>query len=454
MDNPQYAKFKRCQEWYCIDPDFRARMEDDPRQALASLGFGEALDAVPVRRAIRWILFRERGEDDPLKNPYVLAAQQREPLLLAHLQRCHSREGYGSEKLFAYELAAQARCRMESRLVRQNQFIYYYPFAMELSKGCSVQCSFCGFAAEPHQGDFRYTPENRDLFRGVIQRSFGYFGPILGCCPPYFATEPFDNPDYEKFMADFRQITGLLPQTTTAVANRAPQRLRDWMAAVGPQGLEEHAAVRISIRSLGQFKKIAALFTPEELVNVELVANNPESLHRYSDSGRAAHHQVGSRAASRYSICCLSGMKVNFVERSVTFLEPELPDERYPLGYSVKEVRHFKTVEEFSKILEDFDRLYVHARLPRELPLYFNQNVTIRDSEDVYLFLGDGCGYRIGKNPFTRKIVEGIPENRSFAEIISRFSVTPEDSQRLYAAFQELFARGYLRAGKPITPQH
>ena len=37
MDNPQYAKFKRCQEWYCIDPDFRARMEDDPRQALASL---------------------------------------------------------------------------------------------------------------------------------------------------------------------------------------------------------------------------------------------------------------------------------------------------------------------------------------------------------------------------------------------------------------------------------
>lgn len=454
MDKSEYGKFKRCLEWYCIDPDFRSRMDGDPAEAVASLGFGDALVGSLVHRAIHWIAYREKGEDDPLKNPYVLAALARERCLKDHLDRYHSREGFASEKLHAYEQATRARCRMESRLVRQNQHIYYYPFGMELSKGCSVQCSFCGFAAEPHQGDFRYTEENRALFRSVIRIAYEYFGPILGCCPPYFATEPFDNPDYERFMTDFREITGLLPQTTTAIANRDPQRLRAWMETLGPYPLEHHAALRLSIRSLGQFHKIAALYSPEELADVELVANNLQSIHRYSDSGRAAGHQEGSRTASRYSICCLSGVKVNFVEKSVMFLEPELPDEHHPLGYRVKEVRSFRDGESFAAILRDYDRLYFCHQLPWELPLYFNQNVNIQESEGVYLFLGDGCGYRIGKNRFTQEIVEGIRENRSFSEIVSWFPITSEDSQRLYAAFQELFARGYLRAGKPIAPHH
>ena len=445
MEQREYALYKRCLEWYCIDPDFRALMDESPRRAVEKLGYGQSLNGEQAYRAIRWTVFREPWGQAPDDNPYLQAVLAREQLLRSHLMRCHSREGFASEHLYSYEQMTRNRCRMESRLVRRNDYVFYFPFCIELSKGCSVQCSFCGLSAEPHRGDFLYTEENRGLFRSVVQAAYRHFGSILGCCPLYFATEPFDNPDYERFMVDFRQITGLLPQTTTAIANRDPQRLRRWMEIIGPQALQEHAALRISIRSVEQFHKIAALYSPEELASVELVANNPQSIHRYSASGRAMDAPYGSRTAAHYSICCISGIRVNLVERSVSFLEPEVPSQAYPLGYHLRQVRTFRDAGEFALILEEFDRLYFQSRMPRELPLRFNANITLREEGGTYLFLGDGCGYRIGKNQFTQEIVAGIRENQCFSQIISRFPITAGDVQRLYDAFEALYIRGYIQ---------
>lgn len=448
MEQTDYARYKRCYEWYCVDPDFRAQMDESPRRAVEALGYEDTPNPEQALAAIRWTLFRDPADGDPQLNPYIRAGAARQQRIYQHLSHYHSREGFASAHLYDYEQIIRSRCRMENRLIRQNDFIYYYPMCIELSKGCSVQCSFCGLSAERHQGDFRYTEENRALFRSVVRAAYRHLGPILGCCPLYFATEPFDNPDYERFMVDFRQITGLLPQTTTAIANRDPQRLRRWMETIGPQALQEHAALRLSIRSLEQFHKIAALYTPQELEFVELVANNPQSIHRYSASGRAMEDAQGDRSGAQYSICCLSGLRVNLVERSVSFLEPEVPSGDYPLGYALKQVRTFRDAEEFVRILEEFDGLYFRSQLPREQPLRFNANITLREEGGAFLFLGDGCGYRIGKNHFTQEIVAGIRLNHSFDQIISRLPVSEADGQRLYAAFHELYLRGYLQAGK------
>ena len=447
MDRSEQAQFKRCMEYYCADPDFRSLMDSDPGKAVASIGL-EQLNARCALQAIRGIMYREGDPDDLRINPYVRASAEHEKQAADYLAGFRKPTGRASDKVLRFESNTWERCCTESSLIRRNSHVMYVPFAFELSKGCSVQCPFCGFAAERHTADFRYTEENAALFRAIIRLASEYAGAAAACCPLYFATEPFDNPDYERFMLDFREITGSFPQTTTAVAERFPERLRGWMKQAGDQAIREHAALRISIRTLSQFRKIAAIYSPEELLGVELLPNNPESVHPCSASGRAAEGKArtGSRNAMRYSICCVAGMKVNLVDRTVEFIEPELPDDRYPLGYSVRERRGFSGAEEFAGILRDFDRCYVHDSMPRSLQLRFNHSVDFSAEGDEWRFTGDGCGYRIGKNIFTTAVVEGIKAHRSFTDSLVLFSLTTENGQKLYEAFNKLYVRGYIRS--------
>lgn len=446
MSSNALPKFKRCMEWYSADPEFRALIEQAPDAAMRQLGFENELDGSQVLEAIRWMIFRKDPADPA--NPWIAGITAHQKPIIEHVKAMHTAECFADQRLWQHEENARARCAMESQAIRNQGAILYYPFAFELSKGCSVQCSFCGFAAEPHQCDFAFNDENAALFREVITAARELAGSILSCCPLYFATEPFDNPDYEKFMRVFREVTGGIPQTTTAVANRIPDRIRGWMQQAGPHHMYEHAALRFSIRSLAQFRKIAAAYTPEELMHVELLANNPESIHRCSDSGRASRNAAREDARNmvRYSICCISGFRVNMVERTVAFLEPELPDEEFPLGYRVRDIRRFENAEEFRRILKEFDARFIHSRLPRELPLFFNKNIRIQEESSRFVFVGDRTGYQIGRNLFTEAVVTGIRSNRSFDEILKPLSLSAGDQERLYEAFQALFQRGYLRA--------
>lgn len=446
MNSNALPKFKRCMEWYAADPAFRALMERAPQEAIRQLGFEEALEGAQVLEAIQWLQFHKTPGDPG--NPWIVGMNAHHKAIFDHIEASHGMDCFASETLWQYEENTRNRCRMEFHALRENAGIYYYPFAFELSKGCSVQCPFCGLAAEQHQGDFAFTPENEALFQGVVTAAKEFAGSILSSCPLYFATEPFDNPDYEKFMTVYREITGGVPQTTTAIANRFPDRIRSWMHAVGPQAMHERAALRISIRSLAQFRKITAAYTPEELMDVELLANNPESIHRCSDSGRASRGSVRTAESSmaHYSICCVSGFRVNLVERTAAFLEPEIPDEEFPLGYRIREIQHFETPEDFRKILAQFGERYVHDRLPRVLPLFFNKNIRIQEERDRFVFLGDRTGYQIGRNLFTEAVITGIRSHRCFEDILQPLSLNAEGQERLYEAFNALFVRGYLRA--------
>ena len=444
MDRNELARFKRCMEFYCADPAFRTAMDGDPDRAVASLGFHDFPGRI-VYDAIRQIVFRDAAGGSAAGNPFVRAVGERQKRIADYYDRFQTPSGYVSQELYSYETVTRERCRTESSLIRQNEYVYYYPFALELSRGCSVQCPFCGFAAGKHEGDFRRTGENAALFRMIIEAAYGRIGPVLGCCPMYFATEPFDNPDYEMFMRDFLDITGNLPQTTTAVAELDPGRLRSWMAFLSERGLSERAALRISVRTLGQFHRIMDVFSPEELEDVELLINNPQSVHRLSASGRVLNGGMNSRQKARYSICCIAGVRVNLVDRAVQFIEPELPDQAHPYGYSVLDERPFSDAVGFARILDDFGRLYVRGRMPTDQPLCFNANIAVSEEPDTWLFLGDGCGYRIARNILTTAAVNGIRSGMGFSGAVSRFVLMREDMDRLYGAFNELFVRGYIR---------
>lgn len=81
-------------------------------------------------------------------------------------------------------------------------------------------CWFCGVGAEKLTGWSHYIPENAKLWQDTLDVCRDVIGDTVcnGFC--YWASDPLDNPDYPKFIEDFRNTYGRYPQTTTAIPLR------------------------------------------------------------------------------------------------------------------------------------------------------------------------------------------------------------------------------------------
>ena len=444
MDKREYACFKRCLEWYQAAPQYRLDMERAPEFAVKILGFDTLLDAKKVREAIRQIVMGiPIGQ--PSENPYIQAYSEHFARVGAFVKQSHARSRFATEQLCRFADTSRNRCRMESRAMRSHDNVYYYPLCFELSSGCRVQCKFCGLAAKPFSGNFLYTEENRALWRSILQISKEAIGEILQTSICYFATEPMDNPDYERFMLDHREITGGFSQITTALADRHANRLRTWMQILGEETMQRTSPLRFSICSLAQFFRIVNQFSPEELAYVELLPNNPESLLRYADSGKVDSETYAPDKCMQYSISCIAGLRVNMVERTIAFIEPELPDAEFPLGYRQREIRTFTDAESYTSALYELLDRYAIGTLPRERPLCFNKNIRMEEADGALFFRGDGCYYRLAAQEMLIRAVAAIHGGATFSEIAAELTLNPSAAENLYTDLNKLFVRGYLR---------
>jgi len=442
MNNTEYAHFKRALDFYRVDPDFRQDIQEDPSGAVKSLGLSFE-DPELVRQGITAISVK-CGPDEET-NPYAIEFNRRNSTVSAYVAHIHRREAFSCNEFFRFADTVRNRCRMESQLIRLHGNIRYFPLCFELSIGCTVQCPFCGLNASHWRENFLYTPDNAALWRAVLESAVDLLGPIAGSSPCYLATEPLDNPDYERFLADFFRITGQVPQTTTAVADRDIERLRSLMRWIGEDRLREQASLRLSIRTKNQFFRIAEAFYPEELADVELLPNNPESSSRYADAGRARNCHTGKKANYPYSICCVAGVRVNMAEHSLHFLEPEIPNDDFPLGIRMREKLLFTDAMDFRKKLAYLMEKWAVGLLPVDRPLMLNQNCTVKQEEHAILFLGDRIGYRIVSNDFTRQTLQLLNGGRSLKQIQSALQLSAAWEDDYYSLMNQLFIRGYLR---------
>lgn len=423
-----YSSFLRCLNRYSADPAYRN----------ISDSWDDGEDA-EIRRAIRAVLFAEK--DPP--NPYFEEFLRRQNTVSQFIESHRRRDCFASETLYRYEENEKRRAGTECARIRSHRFISYYPAAFELSDGCSVQCPFCGFAAAPHRSDFLYTEENARLFSDVVSCCRRLLGPVSGLCPLYFATEPFDNPDYVRFLAEYTRLTGGLPQTTTAVADARSEQVKELIRLIGQDTLCSTAAIRFSVRTLGQLRRLEELYTDEETEYIEFICNNPESVNSYSDSGKALYTVKADKKLS-YSICCVSGLLVSFPCRTVSFITPEVPDEAYPKGYRVLETIPFTDGVSFEKAAVYLIDRYANAQIGSHR-LTLNKNIRLTEEIDRFVFIGDGTGYQIGKNLFTARLVDAFRTGKSFTEALNGLTPDAEGTQKLYDACMNLFERGYIR---------
>jgi hypothetical protein len=173
----------------------------------------------------------------------------------------------------------------------------------------------------------------------------------------YWATDPLDNPDYEHFLADFYDVFGVCPQTTTAQGQKDIERTRRILQLAHSLG---SPVDRFSIIALNSLYRVHEGFTPEELLRVECVPQNKESAAAgrvlKSNAGRARKFAAkrGNELVSEEqssTIACVSGFLFNMVDRTVKLISPCNASDRWPLGYWVIAQGTFDTADELRDLM-------------------------------------------------------------------------------------------------------
>ena len=307
--------------------------------------------------------------------------------------------------------------------------LIHHPATFELAKGCSVGCWFCGISAPKldqvwsYQKNQVFWAELLGLFKSVL-------GGAAGQSFCYWATDPFDNPDYEKFCLDFHRILGVFPPTTTALAWRFPKRARKLLELSHKNGQLRN---RFSILSLGQLKRVYEEFSEEELLDTDLAIQNKGSLSQKAVAGRA--REAGSQAAS--TIACVSGFLLNMVEGSIKLISPCRASDTWPDGYRIHAKGDFQDIQQLEMQLSRMTGdEFMPIWLPLDKPVRFRSDLQY----DGECLKNAQTHFQIKDRNLADKIAEGRHTKMALANLLKDERPL---AQTLYT-LDSLFERGLL----------
>ncbi|MGY3347138.1 MULTISPECIES: radical SAM family RiPP maturation amino acid epimerase [unclassified Bradyrhizobium] len=380
---------KRFMERLAGDLDFRKALSENvdfPRVVTDRYG----IEVDPMKMLPLWHRGYLKHRCNPESKPWPLAMMWDEFLceMLRHRDLLREQGGMSTinPRFHAWRERQIRRCSDE--LGGTAGSITYPIIAFELSDGCTVGCWFCGLSADRFKGYYEYSEEHAALWRGVVGITSEMFGSAActGFC--YWATEPMDNPHYDRFLFDYYQITGAMPQTTTA----APLKDRALTTRV-LELFKRHRTVtnRFSVLSTRHLDQIHMAFSPEELIGVELVLQGKEAMTAKALAGRARDRGEKFRRAKKddaiallekdhTTIACVSGFLVNMLQGRIQLVTPVPGSKRWPLGYRILSERFFRTPDEFRDGLQSMiDQHMLDSPAP-ELPIRFRRDLQFKAS--------------------------------------------------------------------------
>lgn len=395
-----FAVYKRFNERWVADPHFRSAMSDDPVAALerhrlpvrpedvrpprkadmsdASMGTRAMWQIVRAKSRVMHQFYREDGAPHDVRIRHWRDREIARQML--DLGPFHTRSNIHSS------------------------------IAFELTKGCSVGCWFCALSPERLTAVFRYE-EQRELWRDTLTVFGEALGPALRTGFLYWASDPLDNPDYEKFCRDFHEIAGVYPPTTTALALKNPARTRALLAESQERGCWLN---RFSIITLKMLDAVHREFTPEELARVECLPVNRESAFAFGNAGRFREHveadpslmeqqkknlqwapwytgdpaYEGTDDYPLATIGCVTGFLVNMCDRNVQLISPCTSSDRWPLGYYVYEDVHFESADELRAIVTRIIDERMSPHVPASSRPRFHHYLDYEELEDGFRLHG------------------------------------------------------------------
>jgi len=394
----ELAQTKRFMEKISGDPKFRQALKDangDYRSVVAAYG----IDIDPMQALPLFVnsYFKYRFENADDRWPIAKRWDRYMSEMIANRDMIRE-EGEAAEANPRFHAWRQRQiARGLSELGASAQAITHPILSYELSDGCTVGCWFCGISADRFKAFAKYD-EVHALWRGVLQVGVDLFGQATqtGFC--YWATDPSDNPDYDKFILDHYEVTGALPQTTTAAPLKDVALTRRIMALFGKY---RSVTNRFSVINLKMLERVHETFSADELMGVELVLQNRESLTTKASAGRAAEYKAKQVAAGRSgkiaeiemdhsTIACVSGFLVNMVNKTVRLVSPTRAGERWPLGYRVYAEEKFSTPEEFRAVLNKMMDDWMPENLHGTHVLRFRPDLAYHRYPDGFELVGHG----------------------------------------------------------------
>lgn len=262
--------------------------------------------------------------------------------------------------------------------------------AYELGNGCSVGCWFCAFASNKLIKNFDYS-ENREVTDRIIQVCIDLFGKEgAGLALPYYGTEPHDNPNYIDFLRQYEKMTGYPLCTSTAFPTDA-KWLRELLAFYHDRDCPLPWP-RLSVLSKSMLLKIHDLYTPEELVHVELLMQLKDDPRKKVTGGRILEEQSGLRGLQpeqffeqevpQGSISCVSGFLINFVKLTIQVVSPCYTTKRWPYGYRVFDETTFKLeAEDFRDTVEKLIERNMPTSFPKTELMQFREDLKYEEAE-------------------------------------------------------------------------
>jgi len=389
--------FKRFGEMHYGDPAFRKEFTADPWRTVQKHRF--ALSRDQVEDLSRWFSKPSPRPDCDKHEIVQLGNKYKEAMRSSAFKE--RAESAADPRYRAWRARQVARINSQMRKCISDE-VRHIVVAFELTKGCSMRCWFCSFAAPRLSGVFRYTAANAGLWAEVLEVVKEVLDPSGGAGICYYGTEPMDNPDYEKFCVDFHRQFGFFPQTTTADALRNADRTK----ALNRLAYEKSCTVnRFSVLSVSMLRRIHATFSPEELINVYLFFMYGLHVCGMSRAGRArqkaeSDSELGRRLTAEYSPACMSGFMLNMVDRSVQLVAPCPPSDRWPQGQRIFDTAAFSSARDLKPIMR--------SMIDKHMPISLTSSDPVRFRDDLeYKPIPDG--FEVATRFMTRTFRGGRP---------------------------------------------
>jgi radical SAM family RiPP maturation amino acid epimerase len=442
------AHVKRFGERWRADRAFREALPDDPKGVAARHGLQADVEALRS-------LWDPEG-DAPREEPLLVQRYRlftREKLL--HRTKLRALECVPADPRWRAWRERQVRRSLGHLGPRQHDGIIHSPFAIELTDGCSIGCWFCGVSAGGKRADFLYTPEHRRLWREVLHALHDLAGSAAATGFCYWATDPLDNPDYERFCDDFEEICGRFPQTTTAQALADVERTRALLA----RSIEGGCTVnRFSMLTLATFNRVMDAFSAEELLHCEIVSQNPEAVHIPGNAGRARTAPRLERLATARglavddwqrmpgTIACVSGFLLNMVRRTVRLITPCPASARWPDGYWICAERTFDGDGGLAKTLETMIEGQMRISLRADDPVRFRGDLTFEPTAAGFRLRAFGATDDLAGPPFMRELgVAVAAADRTAGELAVEFEDRHDrPAEGTMSVLNQIFDRGLL----------
>ena len=457
------GEIKRLLELWTIDPAFRDRYTASPQRALDGLDIRRTVEEISPFVCNDKARELQKAEAEGKDEGYPLSVRRYRHFLNEKLKaRSRMREDIKvSDHNFTIWRKRQINRCMGTLGYRKADGIVHSPVSFELSSGCSVGCWFCALASEKLSDTWPYADANAGLWKDTLQVVKEVVGPgsKYGVC--YWATEPFDNPDYEKYIGDFARILGRCPQTTTAAPTRDIPRLRRFLSLA--RELDSDID-RFSILSLKMLKSVHENFTPEELLRVELIPQNPEasSQYRKAYSGRTrmpslkkSYRDLAQSEHSPSTIACITGFIISMPRRSVSLITPCPSNSDWPLGHWVLAKGTFQSADDLHALLTNMMDENFSSGLRIDDRLSFRDDLGWEiDSDDAYCINSPHMKLEFKTRPYIRDLLNLIGKGKYRVHEIAKMLERRKgaDLHDVFLTLNELHQKGLFNED-PAFPQ-